>query len=719
MHDGSPRRPVNGKGKAVMQKSVARFAGILLTCACVVSLTACGGGGGGGAPGAQIIKPPPPPPPETTDNLLSGSVGDGPVINSRVRVYDDQGNIVGDVRSDATATYTGLVNVEDVRYPLLIESRGGTDLVTGAAPDFGLISVAMHAAPRTISNINPHSTLIVETALRAGPGPTDNTLASARTTVLEQLNFGLDRRQIGDPVTSPIDADNIAVMVKSSEALGEMVRRTRDALIGTGVADGDAVVGALAADLVDGLADGRGSVDANTRIAAVSHLASAQVLLEALVNELRVNGVVATTAMDNAIMRIAPASPTLTDSVASTADMLAQTVVALDAAFAFTGDPVIESAAAAVRDLPADILPADVRGRLPADAGIALQAAIDAAAVAGDAELDVIIRAVRDADAAQSGTPKLSFDVASATVFEGSTLEITIRRDSGAGEASFEWRTRSDSATGGEDFRGRPWQVVSLAAGQYSKTVSIETFADGLTEDDEYFYLELGSPTGVELGSPATVRITLLDAAPTDAGVFTLSADRTTVNEGETVRLTIRRSAGDVPATVSWETVNGSATAPGDFGGVTARTLSFAAGETSKTVSVATVDDGVAEATESFVVRLLSPAGGATLGTPADVTIALLDVNGDPVPGDGTATLSWTPPTERVDGSVLDNLAGYEVHYGQDETRMDRTIVLDNPGLTSFVVEGLGQGTWYFGMKAFDAEGRRSALSTLGSKSFP
>jgi hypothetical protein len=425
--------------------------------------------------------------------------------------------------------------------------------------------------------------------------------------------------------------------------------------------------------------------------------------------------------MDNAIMQIAPGTAALTDSVASPAEMLAQAVVALDAAFAFTGDPVIDSAAAAVRELPADILPADVRGRLPADAGTALQAAIDAAAVAGDAELDLIIRAVRDADAARPGAPRLSFDVASATVVEGATLQLTIRRDSGAGTASFEWRTRADTATGGEDFRGQSWRVVSLDSGQYSKTVSIETFADALTEEDETFFLELGSPTGVELGTPATVEITLLDAGapPSDAGVFTLSASGTVVAEGDTARLTVRRSASDVPATVSWETVDGSATAPGDFDRVAARTLSFAAGETSKTITVTTVDDGVTEATESFAVRLLAPTGGAVLGTPANVVFELVDVDQIPPPADGTATLSWTPPTERVDGSVLDDLAGYEVHYGQDETRLDQIIVLDNAGLTSYVVEGLGQGTWHFGMKAVDAEGRRSALSTLGSKTFP
>ncbi len=85
----------------------------------------------------------------------------------------------------------------------------------------------------------------------------------------------------------------------------------------------------------------------------------------------------------------------------------------------------------------------------------------------------------------------------------------------------------------------------------------------------------------------------------------------------------------------------------------------------------------------------------------------------------GTATVTWTPPVQRTDGSALTNLAGYEVRYGLSAAVLDRTITLGNPGLTSYVVEGLASGTWYFGVVAMDGAGQASDLSAVRSKTIP
>ena len=82
----------------------------------------------------------------------------------------------------------------------------------------------------------------------------------------------------------------------------------------------------------------------------------------------------------------------------------------------------------------------------------------------------------------------------------------------------------------------------------------------------------------------------------------------------------------------------------------------------------------------------------------------------------GTATLSWQPPTQRTDGSVLDNLAGYHILWGSSPDAYTNRVTLDNPGLTSYLVENLAQGTWYFVMTAFDAAGAESDYSAVGSK---
>ena len=82
----------------------------------------------------------------------------------------------------------------------------------------------------------------------------------------------------------------------------------------------------------------------------------------------------------------------------------------------------------------------------------------------------------------------------------------------------------------------------------------------------------------------------------------------------------------------------------------------------------------------------------------------------------GSATLSWQPPTQRTDGSPLVDLAGYRILYGTSANSLSNRVTVSNPGLTSYVVENLSQGTWYFAMTAFDASGAESDQSGVGSK---
>ena len=84
--------------------------------------------------------------------------------------------------------------------------------------------------------------------------------------------------------------------------------------------------------------------------------------------------------------------------------------------------------------------------------------------------------------------------------------------------------------------------------------------------------------------------------------------------------------------------------------------------------------------------------------------------------GAGTATLSWTPPTERIDGSPIGQLAGYRILYGQVSRDYNIVIPLDNAGLTRYMVEGLGPGTWYFAVQAVTSDGLSSAPSQEVSK---
>jgi hypothetical protein len=82
----------------------------------------------------------------------------------------------------------------------------------------------------------------------------------------------------------------------------------------------------------------------------------------------------------------------------------------------------------------------------------------------------------------------------------------------------------------------------------------------------------------------------------------------------------------------------------------------------------------------------------------------------------GSATLSWLPPTENVDGSPLSDLAGYRVRYGTVPGNYTQQLDVLNPGLTALVVEELSQTTWYFVITAINSAGAESDHSSEVAK---
>jgi hypothetical protein len=95
-----------------------------------------------------------------------------------------------------------------------------------------------------------------------------------------------------------------------------------------------------------------------------------------------------------------------------------------------------------------------------------------------------------------------------------------------------------------------------------------------------------------------------------------MSIDDVTIAEGNTgtrsaIFTVALSSAAAGPVTVAYATANGSATANGDYQ-TTTGTLSFAPGDSSKTITVLVKGDRVAESDETFVVNL-SGASGATI----------------------------------------------------------------------------------------------------------
>lgn len=85
----------------------------------------------------------------------------------------------------------------------------------------------------------------------------------------------------------------------------------------------------------------------------------------------------------------------------------------------------------------------------------------------------------------------------------------------------------------------------------------------------------------------------------------------------------------------------------------------------------------------------------------------------------GSATMRWVPPTENVDGTPLTDLAGYKIYRGTASKTYSDVVTLQNPGITTYVVEGLGSGTHYFAITAVNSKGVESVFSNEGLKTIP
>jgi hypothetical protein len=82
----------------------------------------------------------------------------------------------------------------------------------------------------------------------------------------------------------------------------------------------------------------------------------------------------------------------------------------------------------------------------------------------------------------------------------------------------------------------------------------------------------------------------------------------------------------------------------------------------------------------------------------------------------GTATLEWLPPVTTTDGATLTTLAGYRIYYGTDVTRLTQRVDVNNPGVATYVIDGLAPATYYFAVTAVDVRGGESARSNAGRK---
>jgi Calx-beta domain len=222
-----------------------------------------------------------------------------------------------------------------------------------------------------------------------------------------------------------------------------------------------------------------------------------------------------------------------------------------------------------------------------------------------------------------SAPPATTLSVNDVSVTEGSsgtkaaTFTLT-RSGSTTGSSTVTYATANGTATAGSDYTAVPATAVTFAAGETTKSVSVSVLGDTTVEPNETFTLGLSAPTGATIADAIGVAtITNDDSAPTATGPAYLTVGDVRLPEGSSgstpATFTVTRYGGTSAAvSVTYGTASGSAAAGSDFTAVAPTRLTFAAGETSKTVAVPVLGDTVPEADEAFSLVLSAPSG-ATL----------------------------------------------------------------------------------------------------------
>jgi hypothetical protein len=230
------------------------------------------------------------------------------------------------------------------------------------------------------------------------------------------------------------------------------------------------------------------------------------------------------------------------------------------------------------------------------------------------------------------------------------------------------------------------WASFSTSTGKLSGTPSSTGTTSGV---------KISVSDGSLSASLASFTLTVTSASTTNSPPTISGTPATSVAVGAAYSFTpTAKDANNDPLTFSisgkpaWATFS---TSTGKLSG----TPSSAYGGTQNGVTI-TVSDGKASANLAFTLKV---TGGTTTTS--------------------SATLNWSPPTKNTDGTSLTNLAGYRISYGTSAGSLTQTVQIANPGISSYVIDGLTSGTWYFSLRAYTSSGSESSLSNPVSRTIP
>ncbi|HUE74169.1 MAG TPA: Calx-beta domain-containing protein [Pirellulaceae bacterium] len=194
-----------------------------------------------------------------------------------------------------------------------------------------------------------------------------------------------------------------------------------------------------------------------------------------------------------------------------------------------------------------------------------------------------------------SGSTTATFTV---TRFGDTTQEVTVS-----------YATADGTATAGSDYQAVSG-TLTILAGQTIGMISVPVSGDRVAEANETFFMNLGNATNATIADDQGVG-TIVDDEPR---ISISDVSKSEGKRGKTTLFTFTvtlSAAYDEAVSMSYRTVDGTAkTGDGDYVAKTG-TLTFAPGETTKTITIEVKGDSKKEANETFYLDLFDSSSNS------------------------------------------------------------------------------------------------------------
>jgi hypothetical protein len=280
-----------------------------------------------------------------------------------------------------------------------------------------------------------------------------------------------------------------------------------------------------------------------------------------------------------------------------------------------------------------------------------------------------------------------TFSLKSGPVGNGQRAGIEVSGTFTAGTLSFAHRVSSEA---GFDFLR--FYVDGAFQQEWSGDEGWAVAAYGVTAGTHTFRWVYEKDDAVASGADAAWidAVVLPPRSTTPTFAFAAAGYAVAEGVGPAVIAVQRTGSTSSAASVRYATLNGTAVAGVDYTS-SSGTLSFAIGESTRTVALNLIDDTASETREAFTVTLSNPSSGAVLGSPSSVTVTVID-DDDTFPEGGAIPAGWL--TTQPAGWIV---AGDTAHEGSQSLR---SAVIGDGKTTAIEVSGtFAAGTVAFARK--------------------